>query len=504
VALGIACLLATSACGSLLPEAELREAAGVSRSASHGYEPDRATGDAPLESAPEIGVSGPGPAGTSTVIAGSPTAVPGRAVPGQGAGPGPDGRPFERGVSNPAAAPSGAGGAAPAASGPAVPGSPAAPGRGGGRPEIRLGSFGHQSGPLGAIFLPMGQAARAWVADVNARGGLAGHPVKITLVDDGGDPARALAAARRLVEEDKVIAFLGTHAAVTLQATIRYIEEKGVPVLGSCGCNQVSDTSPMVFEAGVTAPTGNAWMHMIPLLQLSERRNVALLYCREAQLCPIIADTVKRLAPQAGITIKYEAGISLAQPDYTAEVIAARSAGADAAILVGDNPTTMRLLTSARRQNYDLVVSVNHSAHDSRFLAFGSAVEGVLTGSIVAPWDSSPKMADYRTAMDRWLPGSVKASLGAQTWVLGKLLEHFAAALPEGDVTSGDILDGLHRLDRETLGGIMPPTTYRPNTGHAETNQCTIPLTVADGRFVTPLGEKFACAPGWKPIVRGS
>jgi branched-chain amino acid transport system substrate-binding protein len=501
-AAGLVCILITSGCGSLLAEEELREAAGIVTQPVPSDPVAAGTGGAALSgpTGPEQ-VADPGSAGPGDVRAdGKPAgaSLDGPAIPSDQRN-GPAGN-----VSRPAAPTS-------ASTPPSNPVAPGPPGTGTGtggtedrapRPEIRLGSFGHQSGPLGAIFLPMGQAARAWVADVNARGGLAGHPVKITLIDDGADPARALAAARRLIEEEKVVAFLGTHAAVTLQATIRYIEEQGVPVLGSCGCNQVSDTSPMIFEAGVTAPTGNAWMHMLPLLQLSQRRSVALLYCREAQLCPIIADTIKKLAPQAGIDIRYEAGISLAQPDYTAEVIAARSAGADAAILVADNPTTMRVMSSARRQNYDLVVSVNHSAHDTRFLAFGPPVEGVLTGSIVAPWDASPKMADYRAAMDRWLPGSVKASLGAQTWVLGKLLEHLAPQLPAGELSSADILKALHSLDRETLGGIMPPTTYRPGVGHADTNQCTIPLTVSGGRFVPPKGETFACAPGWKPLVR--
>jgi len=54
-------------------------------------------------------------------------------------------------------------------------------------------------------------AARAWVASVNAAGGLAGcHPVKLVVGDDGDDPAKAKAIVKKMVEEDKVVAFVAT------------------------------------------------------------------------------------------------------------------------------------------------------------------------------------------------------------------------------------------------------------------------------------------------------
>src|SRR5205807_9885797 len=69
---------------------------------------------------------------------------------------------------------------------------------------ILLGSVGTESGPIGQQLVPLLPAARAWISDVNARGGLNGHPVKLITGDDGGDPNRALALARRMVDEDKV------------------------------------------------------------------------------------------------------------------------------------------------------------------------------------------------------------------------------------------------------------------------------------------------------------
>src|SRR5439155_1322800 len=83
------------------------------------------------------------------------------------------------------------------------------------RAEVRLGSVGAESGVIGAAMAPIAEGARAWVADVNARGGVDGHPVRLFQVDDGGDPGRSLAIVKRLVEQDHVQALYATHMPTT-------------------------------------------------------------------------------------------------------------------------------------------------------------------------------------------------------------------------------------------------------------------------------------------------
>ncbi|HTC80468.1 MAG TPA: hypothetical protein VK848_02960 [Acidimicrobiia bacterium] len=76
-----------------------------------------------------------------------------------------------------AGAKSSAGGKAPAGSSSGAPGPAPVPTPGGApKAEIRLGSVGAESGVIGAAMAPIAEGARAWVADVNARGGVAGIP----------------------------------------------------------------------------------------------------------------------------------------------------------------------------------------------------------------------------------------------------------------------------------------------------------------------------------------
>src|SRR5581483_6299294 len=149
--------------------------------------------------------------------------------------------------SSPAASPAGrppAGAAAPAAGVPSAPIATAA-----GR-TIKLGQIATRTGPVGAAMQSGIDATRAWVADVNARGGLAGHPVELVAVDDRGDPNQALSLARQLVEKDGVLALYASLQVTTVQAILPYLESRGVPIIGSCACGgaQYGDASPMLFD----------------------------------------------------------------------------------------------------------------------------------------------------------------------------------------------------------------------------------------------------------------
>jgi urea transport system substrate-binding protein len=78
--------------------------------------------------------------------------------------------------------------------------------------------------------------------DINARGGILGRPVELVYEDDKTDPAAAVAATRKLVERDGVIAVVGPITSRNLDAMAPAIESMKTPLLyatnyegGKCG-----------------------------------------------------------------------------------------------------------------------------------------------------------------------------------------------------------------------------------------------------------------------------
>ncbi len=518
----LVCLVA--GCGSRVGRANLARTGGAlsasAAAAQRGLAPTDTGASAPDGVA--SGATAPG-ATASSAAGGAPGAAGGSAAGGSSAGPAAavgGGSPLPSGsVGGPRAAggaatasgaatpsagakPSAGAGKAPAGSSAAggVPGpGPVPPPSGAPKGEIRLGSVGAESGVIGAAMAPIAEGARAWVADVNARGGVAGHPVRLFQVDDGGDPGRSLAIVKRLVEQDHVQALYAAHMPTTEEAIVNYVTEKQVPVIGGCSCSSVTDSSPMIFPVGPGAPTGEMWAHLLPLTAQTDHRQVSVLYCREAANCAGLADLMQKMADRAGVHIVHTAQVSLAQPDFTAEVLAARNAGADAVVGIFDNATLVRVARSAHRQGYNPVFSIQQAGYDDTMLTGGSDVEGFVTAGIVPDHNTSPKLADYRAALARYVPGGRRATISASQWAAGKLIERIGPALGD-QPTSAGFVEALYGLKGETLGGLLPPTTYERGKGHGATNQCIIPVQIKGGAFVAPGGDQFTCAPGWKPV----
>jgi branched-chain amino acid transport system substrate-binding protein len=510
-------LLLTAGCGSAHSSGELKAAEGTqalpaeaAATAAPVQPAAEGTGAAPAEtvgSAPADAATGavhsPGSAQPATPTVASPGAKPqaktaaGAATPSSGASNAGQ-KPTGGGSGTAGAA---QGGAAPGGQpGIPVPGSPSGSSSGP-KAEIVLGSFGVESGPIGQILLGAYQTARVWVQDINARGGLNGHPVRLVTGDDGGDPGKTQALVRRMIDQDKVVAFFVQHACTTWDAAAPILEQAKIPVIGSAGCNATSSQSSIQFAPGQGEDYGIAWGHLLPLLQGSDKRKISVLYCREAISCKKVRDHNFENAGKAGIQIVHEAAVTLTQPDYTAEILAARNAGAEAFLLAIDNFSVQRFVRGAKRQNWNPPLGVQYSGHDERFLQGGKDIEGnVFIGGAAIDWNS-PKMADYRTAMARFGASTPKGSPSERAWMAGKLLEVIAKNFPAVP-SKDDFFKGVYALRGETLGGLVPPMTFKEGRGSDETNLCSIIFKVESGRFVPLNGDNWTCPPGWQPPTK--
>ena len=69
------------------------------------------------------------------------------------------------------------------------------------------------------------------VADLNAKGGVLGRPVRLVFYDSQNKPDICAAVAKRLVEEDKVVAVAGEYHSGCALAQIPTYNEAGIPVV---------------------------------------------------------------------------------------------------------------------------------------------------------------------------------------------------------------------------------------------------------------------------------
>jgi len=118
--------------------------------------------------------------------------------------------------------------------------------------DYNLGATMPLSGSLSFVGTQAESAMEAWVNSVNAVGGVDGHHVKITFLDDTGvDPSKTTSNVVQLVTQDHVSAVLGFSLSNDCTASVSIAAREGVPIL--CQNVDPSDISPpdkYVYLAG--------------------------------------------------------------------------------------------------------------------------------------------------------------------------------------------------------------------------------------------------------------
>jgi branched-chain amino acid transport system substrate-binding protein len=327
-------------------------------------------------------------------------------------------------------------------------------------PPIMLGAVGTRSGIIGAAVRDVWRGIPVWEKWVNTHGGVMGRPVQFITVDDGGDPGKHAAAVRRLIRENHVVAFVGSLAPTTLSAGTPLLEQAGIPVIGGDAGESGWFTSPMAFPSNSQGiARGNAlgkWG--AANLKITK---AAVFYITDVDVGERFRSSFKNAWTKAGKQIVVDVGVSLAQPDFTSEILQAKNAGAEVIYIGMEEAACQRFFDAARRQNYTPIWFTAACVLRPILRAKDITTDRLWAGSSFGRSDANtPEAAEWREAYKRFAPDLPYPDSFSFTWIAGKMFE--AAVKAGGGVTSKQIVDGFHKLSNVTLGGLIPPQSWPP------------------------------------------
>jgi len=490
-----ACLaVAGVGCGTRVPEnasGALSAPLGAAQPA-----PDPAT-------VPAAGSSGTTPAQEAATAAGSASGSLGRAgAPSPATAPSGSGTPTtpgrtaqpKVGAAGTNAAPAGSPSRAATASGGSAPlpaPSAPAPTATGAKSPVVVASVGTLSGPVGAILLPMVQGTQVWVKSANARGGVNGHPVNLIVYDDRGDPATHGSQVKEAVEQKGALAFLMNTEPITGQSAVGYLESKRIPVIGVPGAEPWGEKSPMYFPQKTV--TRNLYvLHPQQFASQLVPRGITkwgTLVCAEAQGCKDIAKVYTDEAGRLGYQVVYQGQSTVAQPDFTAECLAARNAGVQALHVNLDESSIQRVASACNRQNYRPVILIPGGAQTDRMKDV-PGLDGAMAVSGVFPYfaTGTPATDEFQQAMRAFGNGVMRGYAVAEGWVSGKLFERATAELAEPPTTAG-ILAGLWKIKNDNLGGLTGNLTFTENQPAANP-VCGSVIVIKDKAWTAPYAVR--------------
>lgn len=358
---------------------------------------------------------------------------------------------------------------------------------------IVIGSVGTYSGPVGASLQQAPRALRAWAADINSSGGIGGRPVKLIVMDDGGDSARSRSQVRELVEQHKAVAIVG---AMSLSAGVRawrdYLEEKKVPAIGGT-CVEAWRGSPVMFDQ---CPAIVDFAYGVPAIgaKFGKGKKFGGLFCAEDPVCSFAEERWfnKGDARRAGLDPAYRARISLTQPDFTSECIQARNARVELLSVMADANTVGRVAASCRRQNFSPQF-VQLGATVTAASASQTGLDDMLVSSPVFPFAglSTPAFREFDAAWKRHGAGAKPGPAATMAWAAAKVFEK-AAKEAGSKIDSNSLIAKLYSYKNERFGGLTVPMTYTAGKGTTST-PCVFVMKAQGGRWTAPQGDKPHC-----------
>ena len=266
--------------------------------------------------------------------------------------------------------------------------------------EILVGQFAAQTGPAAELGKRMQLGILAHFNAVNAAGGINGRSLKLVSRDDGYEPEKAAAAAKALIEEDKVFALLGSVGTPTTLAAVPAINAAGIPLVGPfTGAQALREPfNRNIFH--VRASYFDETERIVQHLSTVGITRIAVFYQNDsygkAGLEGVTRALAKRkLKPAASVTVERNS-VDVAAP--LAEIL---KAAPEAVIQISAYKSCAALIKQARAKAYGGQF-FNVSFVGSKALAeeLGDAGAGVTISQVV-PFPYTPSSAIVREYQQR-------------------------------------------------------------------------------------------------------
>lgn len=269
---------------------------------------------------------------------------------------------------------------------------------------IKIGAILSLSGPGSPIGIPERNALDMIVEQINKEGGIEGAKVEVIIEDDETNPAKATQAARKLIQQDQVVALIGSSVSPCSLAIKEVVDSEKVPLLCLSAANAITADR---FEWIFRMPPRDAVAVEKVLTYLKEKgtfKKVAILHDSNA-FGQSGADELSRRAPEFGIEIvgveKYETNA----PDLTSQLTKLKAKNPDALIVWGTNPGPAIAAKNMKQIGFNVPYFGSHGIANKKFIELaGDAAEGVIfpAGKVILP-ESIPAGDPQKALVDKFI-----------------------------------------------------------------------------------------------------
>jgi branched-chain amino acid transport system substrate-binding protein len=361
--------------------------------------------------------------------------------------------------------------------------------------EIRIGTHAPASGPA----RDAANATKAYFAYVNAKGGVNGRKIVYTIEDDGGDPAGAAAAVKKLVEKDGVFAVVGGTGTTTHAAAADYLNARKVPDLFvESGSTRWDDAAKYPWTFGYSADYVVEAKILGNYAQQTAPSQTSCLLAEEGELGDAFVSGLPDVLGSNGLVASERVA---AGADVTQQVAALHRSGCTIAFVGADDAGVAAALTAAAGIGWTPTWLVPSAGADQAILSqrIGATAPQLMSGLLstcILPWGADNRWATQFRVIDEQYDNAAAFDLDT---VLGMSVGY---TFVETLVKTGDNptrAGVVHTLESgRVIGNGLMPITYSATYHGAYTGAGVTRISGDDRSYV---GHPYLAAPGGSQVI---
>ena len=282
--------------------------------------------------------------------------------------------------------------------------------------KIVFGQTAALDGPTAALGQGMRDGLLAAFGEANEAGGVKGHKLELISADDGYEPNKSIAAAKKLIVEDKVFALVGSVGTPTSAAVQPIAAEAGVPFIGAfTGAEFLRDPyKPNVVNvrASYFQETETMVEHLTKDLGVTR---IAIFYQDDAYGQAGLAG-VKRALDKRHMQLVSEGTYERNTTAVKGALLSIKKGDPEAVVMIGAYQPSAEFIKLARLVKLDATfVNISFVGTDELAKAVGPAGAGVVVTEVV-PFPGDPSIGvvgKYHAALHASEPDAKPNSAGA-------------------------------------------------------------------------------------------
>jgi len=216
-------------------------------------------------------------------------------------------------------------------------------------------------------------------AEINAKGGYKGQPVKVVIYDDEGDPTKARLHAEKLIQKDKALAIIGPSLTPTSMAMLPVTQKAMVPLI-SCAAG-IGITSPAHERHWVFKTAQTDQMAVSRIYQYLQKNGLSKVAILTVSTGFGISgkEQLNALAPQYGMELVAQEVFGEKDTDMTPQLTKIRATPAQAVICWGTGPAPALVAKNMKQLGMTIPLVQSHGAASKKFIELaGEAGDGII------------------------------------------------------------------------------------------------------------------------------